>query len=426
MGFGIISSASNTVLPPNLPVSFADTANLDAFSRLRISNPVELFSTQTQYDADPLQMEAGATGTGVVPSHSANTRMVALTTNAGNGTSFFQSYQYIPYQPSKSQLIFITGVLGSAVQNSTVDVGYFDSANGIFYRQQGTGRLEIVLRSSTSGVVSNLAIPQGSWNIDPLNGSGASGITLDQTKDFILVIDLQFLGMGRIRVGFDINGIIYYAHEFLNANVLSVPYMQTATLPVQMLITSTASASPKTSYFKCAAVNSEGGTDITNVGLGYSFSTPRVSSSAGNQVRAAALSIRPKTTFNGLTNREKFIFSQIDILNTGNSDVEWELVLGAAFSAPQTYADINANYSAFEYGTGGTFSNLTNGIVIASGFAPSQGNSRVQVAQDETFLYPISLNRAGAVRAMGTLTLLLTGITNSSACISSLNFKEIR
>jgi hypothetical protein len=35
-------------------VFVGDSANLDAFSRLRVSNPVTLFSAQTQYDADPI------------------------------------------------------------------------------------------------------------------------------------------------------------------------------------------------------------------------------------------------------------------------------------------------------------------------------------------------------------------------------------
>jgi len=428
MGFGIISSTSNINIPSgvSLPVTYADSSNLDAFSRLRISSPIELFSTQTQYDNDPILMEVGATGTGVSPTHSINTRMVELSTTAGTGTSFIQSYQYIPYQPSKSHLVFITAVFGSGVANSVVDAGYFDSQNGIIYRQNGLSGLEFILRSSTSGSVNDDTIPQIDWNIDPLNGLGASGITLDPTKDFILVIDLQFLGMGRIRIGFDIGGVIVYAHEFLNANIISVPYMQTATLPIQMLISSTASASTKTSYFKCAAVNTEGGAETSNIELGYAFSTQRVASVAGNNVRAHAWSIRPKTTFNGITNREKFVFQQLDLINTGNSNVFWELVVGAAFSVAPSYSDVNANYSAFEFGTGGTFGNLTNGIALACGFAVSQGNARVQIAEVISNRYPITLNRAGAVRNMGTLTLLLTGITNTSNCQSSCVFKEIR
>lgn len=46
-------------------VSIQDGANLDAFSRLRVSTNVTLFDVQCQYDAEPLKMEAFASGTGV-------------------------------------------------------------------------------------------------------------------------------------------------------------------------------------------------------------------------------------------------------------------------------------------------------------------------------------------------------------------------
>ena len=131
-------------------ISIGDSANLDAFSRLRTSDPDELFSTQCQYNAAPNQMESGATGTGTAPAHSASTRMVALV-STGAGTSFMQSYQYSPYGPGKSHMIAITGVLGTGVAGATVDFGYFDAANGVIFRQNGATNLQLILRTSTSG-----------------------------------------------------------------------------------------------------------------------------------------------------------------------------------------------------------------------------------------------------------------------------------
>ena len=40
--------------------------------------------------------------------------------------------------------------------------------------------------------------------------------------------------------------------------------------------------------------------------------------------------------------------------------------------------------------------------------------------------YPITLNKAGAVRANGTLTLLAQGIGGASAVRAVLNFSEVR
>jgi hypothetical protein len=406
-------------------VGLSDTGALDAFSRLRTSNPQLLFATQSQYNTAGLQMEIGATGTGVTPAHSASTRMVALSVTAGTGTSYTQSYQYSPYEPGRSQFIAMTSVIGAGVANTTVDIGYFDANNGVIFRQNGTTNLQFILRTSTSGSVSDANIvAQSSWNIDKLDGTGASGITLDITKSQILIIDLQFLSMGRVRVGFDINGIIYYAHEFLNANNLTVPYMQTASLPVQMLVTATSSGSTKTAYFKCAAVTSEGGSGVGD--LGFHFATGEATVTAASGARTHLVSIRPKTTFNGLINRELFNFEELDMLVTGANHIYWEIVLGAAFSVNPTYTDVNTNNSAFEYGTGGTFSNLTNGIVIASGYLSSTASLKETIASKVAQRYPITLDRSGAVRAMGTLSVLVSGIGGNSAVRGSINFSEIR
>lgn len=411
-------SVTNTPLDVNTDDIILSESTLDAFSRLRVSNPTSLFSTQCQYNTAGLQMETGATGTGVSGSHSADTRMVAISATAGTGTSFIQSYRYIPYQAGKSHLIAITGVLGAGVANTTTDIGYFDSANGIFLRQNGTSGLQLVRRTSTSGSVVNNVVNKADWTYD----GALTNVSIDETKAFILIIDLQFLGMGRVRIGFDIDGRIVWVHEFLNAGVLSVPYMQSATLPIGMLVTASASGSTKTAYFKCASVMSEGG---ANEDFGFLFSTPDVSVTAGNGARTHLLSIRPKTTFNGITNRTLFELKELNLLVTGNNPVFWELCLGQAISGTVTYNDINTTYSAYEYNTAGTISGSPT-TVIASGYIPATNQTKFSTNTAINNRYPITLDRAGAVRAMGTLTLLVTGIGGTSATRGAINFIEIR
>lgn len=415
-------------------VGIKDGANLDAFSRLRVSQPENLFNVQCQYNKATIQMESGATGTGVTPAHSADTRMVKLSATSGTGTSFMQSYSYIPYQPGKSQEIAVTFVLDAAVANTTVDVGYFDANNGIFLRQNGTTNYQIIRRTKTSGSVVDTganAVAQADWNIDTmLSGTGPSGKTIDLTKAQILIIDLQFLGMGRVRVGFDIDGVIYYVHEFKNANSLSVPYMQTGSLPVQMLLTATTSGATKDAYFKCAAVHSEGGNSNE---FGYLFATPEATETAASGSRTHILSIRPKTTFNSIENRQYVELLDLQILVTGANPVYWELVVGATV-ASSTWADVSTTYSGVEYtSVRGAFTNLTNGVVVAAGYSNGAGTGANPPTVAPAILppnlskkIPISLNRAGAVRDMGTYTLLVTGIGGTSACRASINYKEIR
>jgi len=407
-----------------------DGANLDGFSRLRTSDPTTLWAVQSQYNTNSLMMESGATGTGVAPSHSANTRLISLSATAGSGTSFIQSYQYIPYEPGKSQLIKVTGVMGAAVASAVVDAGSFDANNGHIFRQNGTSGLQFIQRSSTSGSIVDIPVNQSAWSEDKMDGTGRSGITLNALKDFILVIDLQFLGMGRVRMGFDIAGEIWYAHHFEAANILDVPYMQTATLPIQMLVTAASTATTKTAYFKCASVESEGGTFEADA---FSMSTPEATETAASGARTHLLSLRPKTTFNGITNRETFQLTGLSMIVTGANPVFWELCIGATIAA-STWADVNTTYSAFEYtSVRGAFTNLTNGLVIASGHLAGTGVGAtpptvtpINLAPILSAKYPITIDRAGAVRSLGTMSLLVSGIGGVSVTRASANYKEVR
>ena len=400
-------------------VTIGDGANLDAFSRVRTSHPTGLFAAQCQYDAEPLLFETGNTASGTAPAHSSATRMVTLACT-GTGTSFIQSYEYIPYQAGKSQLIFVTGVIGAAVASTVTEVGAFDASNGLFIRQASDGTNSAVRRTSTSGSVVDNVIAQADWNLDKLDGTGSSGITFDVTDTFILVIDAQFLAMGRVRFGFDIGGQIVYCHQSLHANVLQVPYMQTLSLPVQMLLTSTG-GTKNTTRFKCASVSSEGGFADD---LGYAFSTAEGTVTAGSGARTHILSLRPLTTFNSITNRSRLRLTSVEIFVTGNTPVFWELCVGSTFSVAPTFAAVNSTYSAFESGTGGT---LTAGtLAIASGYVAATATVKTAVSREVSARYPISLNRAGAVRALGTLSLLVTGIGATSATRASLNFTEVR
>lgn len=405
--------------------SFADSADIDAFNRLRVSNPTTLFETQQQYGIDTLRMETGNTLDGVAPAWSANTRLLQLQIGAGaaGGSSYAQSYHYLPYQPGKSTLVMMTGIMGAATSGAEKRFGFGDSANGIFYEQNTSGGLQFNRRTSTSGGVVNNVVAQANWNLDRFDGTGPSGVTLSVGHTFILVIDLQFLGMGRIRIGFNVDGVIYYAHQFLNANVLAVPIMQTASLPVIAEILAAAGlGASATSYFKCATVMSEGGYEH---GLGNDFSAEGTVTAASG-ARTHILSIRPRTTFNTLANRIFIRPEQLDFLG-GAKAVLWELVIGAAFTVAPTWANVNATYSGCEYGVNGTFANLTNGLVIAAGYISTNlANARASDVADIAPAYPISLDRAGAQRALGTLSILVTGVGGTSDCRCSLGWSELR
>jgi len=224
----------STVGDAPLYVTFADNAMVDAFQRLRTSELKTIFDSSQVRDDEPMWWfyevndVSGSATTTYLPNESSTELTV------GNGDEVIkQSKQYFRYEPGKSQLVLCTFILDTPVSGLTQRVGYFDALNGIFLETSGTD-INIVRRTSVTGSAVNNKVAQADWNIDPMDGTGPSGITLDIDVAQILIIDMEWLGVGRVRVGFVIDGKAYYVHEFLNSNNgLTTVYMKTASLPRQ-------------------------------------------------------------------------------------------------------------------------------------------------------------------------------------------------
>jgi len=330
-----------------------------------------------------------------------------------------QSYECLPYQPGRSQLIFVTFNMIAAVTDVLKFAGYSDGVNGVEFQNDGSVNRIVLYSASSEG---NEIVNQSIWNIDKLDGTGTSGITLDITTTQILVIDVQALYVGRVRVGFDIGGTIVYVHEFLHANLATSPYIQSANLPVRCGMTCTGTVST-TMNFICSAVISEGGSEDINV-YGYNFTQESGLVAVGTG-GTHVLSLRPKTTFNSITNRSRVAFIDVEIYNAGNQPVHWDLCIGQAISGTTTYNDVNATYSSTEYNILGTLSG-SPAIIIDGGYVASSGSAKTVTNTAVISRYPITLNQAGAVRSLGTLTLRITSLSGTQNCYALVKFREIR
>jgi hypothetical protein len=78
----------------------------------------------------------------------------------------------------------------------------------------------------------NFRIPQTNFNIDKVDGTGASGYDLDTSKMQMFYIDYSWYGAGAVRFGFKNNrGEVVYAHRMPNSNVNFTAYMRSGNLP---------------------------------------------------------------------------------------------------------------------------------------------------------------------------------------------------
>ena len=169
------------------------------------------------------------TGSGNVTfNYNSNVREMNVTSSSGDEV-VRESMWCFPYQPGKSLLIMNSFVMSAAKTNLRQRVGFFTTNNGIYFEQNNSTKT-MVIRSYSSGAITEERVNQSAWNGDKLNGTGPSGLTLDLTAPQIYWNDIEWLGVGSVRCGFVINGQFIVCHIFHHANILSKVYMTTACL----------------------------------------------------------------------------------------------------------------------------------------------------------------------------------------------------
>lgn len=387
-------------------VQFTDGPTIDAFARLRVSNPIAIFDNTFQYNLNPNKFSNSLTGAATITHVPAGAcaRLSTGGTTLGD-KAILQTKEYVRYQPGKSQMILITGNIGAPVANVRQRIGYFDDANGLFFEQTNTA-MSVVVRSSVSGSPVDTAVAQAAWNLDTLDGNGPSLITLDPTKSQIFFIDFEWLGVGRIRFGFVIDGIPVYCHEVLNANNITTVYMTTPNLPIRAEIENTGTAAGATTMDQfCMSVISEGGAEVP---FRRQFSYGMGATPLAVTTRVPVLSIRLAPTFNSLVNRGKLILAALEVMASTNN-CYWELVYNGALTGA-AFASVNAN-SLAEYDI--TATAISGGIVIDQGWALSTGVPTRNTLKTQNSISEILLNDFAGT-GPDTITLVATSLAATS------------
>ena len=406
----------------------------DAFGRTRVASPTINFASNSGYGLEPLVFETRTDGVDNTAVWNANTRAVVLTlTNAGYVVR--QSYAHIIYQPGRSQFLTLTGVIGSAVPGAIKRVGQFDAKNGLFFEQGATGIFSVVRRSSTSGSTVDVSIPQSEWNIDRLDGTGASGYTLDVSKDNIYIIDYGWLGTATVRYGLYIDGNIIYVHAMHHANILATSYMQTASLPFRYEISGTP-ASVATLQQICCASSSEGGYIETPA---YKFSAVReLAAAVSTASEAAIIALRPKVTFEGIPNHIRIRIADKDVTAITNP-VRWAIrYYPPGVADPVTGGSwVSANdQSGVEVNISGTAASIANSYALSQGFSITTGTGGNARGSERTdFFQTTILTLSACALADSPLTsnanglpahIVLTGLGASATAAAVLEWEEVR
>jgi hypothetical protein len=320
-----------------------DCADKDAFYRLRISEPVTLFEGNTIYDSSSIFFDNDITANASITGPGSLAAMT-LTVNAGSVQHQYaarQSHYYAHYQPGKSFLAMFSFSMGSPVNGIVKRVGLYDvdnatanqPLNGVLFEQTDTGGYRWVIHKGDGTTQSAL---QASWNVDPLNGSGPSGETLNLTENLLGFVDLEWLGVGRVRVGFYIRGVPVICHAFNNTG-FTVPYLNNPYLPIRYEVRRISGSLSGSMTAICCMISSEGGFDP--LGIIHAIQSPKVSINNANKL--SLISIRLKSGYS----RSFIIPVTVEIASNigGNANAFFSVYLwrpSSTAAVPAGWADV--------------------------------------------------------------------------------------
>ncbi|MGV8130856.1 MAG: hypothetical protein ACP5N7_02020 [Candidatus Pacearchaeota archaeon] len=386
------------------------SANLDAFSRLRVSNPFNLFDSTFQFDLSPDLYNTSVLNSGAVTYNSNKKSAILSTAAVSNSTAIIQSFDYFKYHPGRSQFAVISGNFGAAVSGVIKRIGCFDESNG-FFLQISSSDISFVIRSSITGAVVDNAVAQASWNINTMLVSPI----LDITKQQILFFDFQWLGSGRVRFGFVIDGEIKFCHQFTHANIISTLYSQTANLPIRVEIVGNQIASIE---FACAGVVCDGAYAPDGILRTINNSSSGGRSISGTTANFPVLSIRKQSAYSVMP----IMIKEVQAFVSSSDDVLLKIVKNATLTGASW---VNAPTGYAQYDLSAT--SYTGGSDIYSCYL--RGAATVGSVQSIIEIFKDVNNSALGKFINGnseSMTISISNITSSSTIYSVFNYSEIK
>jgi hypothetical protein len=377
-----------------------DSGAVDSFGRLRVSQPFTLFDSILRYDKSADKWNETISGT-ASSTHLPNESSVAMTVAASGDTVQRRSRKRLPYQPGKS-LLALQSFVGAPLQSGLVqEVGYFDDKNGIILRANGED-VELAIRSFATGSVVETVMPQDEWNID-------TAPWLDFAKANIFVCDLEWLGVGRVRAGFVIDGEYYYCHEFLHANAIESVYMTSACLPLTCGIRATAVVSGATFKQICSSVVSEAGYEPTSPIFSITPSLSAIANTSGERIVAGIRMASGRTD-------NVVLPAKVDLVTENATTIQWRLRLNPTISGVVWAAASNGRGNVETIASG---SIVSGGTVIDSGLFSAAGSLEISV--------PNGLAQSLGVKPDGSSEEMVLTVTSSgnSKATGMLSWREV-
>jgi hypothetical protein len=395
--------------------------SVDAFGRARTSTPMTLYDSFNRYQDNG--KTATANSAGGTFSFNANTSTIDCAVTTASGAYVYkETTRVFAYQPGKSLQILTTFVMNPPKANLRQRVGYFGTDNGFYLERYDASGIRFVKRSRATGAVVNTLVEKADWNIDKMDGTGRSGLTLNLDYPQIMFIDIEWLGVGTARLGFVVNGAFIHCHSFHHSNLSDAPsgaYMQTACLPLRHEIENT-STTTNSSILKiiCSTVISEGGYELRGRMRTVGMDTP----TSNNYTLTSLNTYYPVCSIRLKSDKLDAIVvpKHIALVGTTASDYRYKLISGANVTGG-TWVSAGSD-SAVEYNINAT--SMSGGSELQSSYLVSTGTQSL-TAKLEDGSFKFQLERNSFTSTPTNFTLAVASKSNGDKVLAGMDWEEI-
>lgn len=358
-------------------IKYTDSANIDAFGRLRVSDLTAFLDIKHPYDKLPLLVneKTGGGATSIWSNHS-----VVMSTSSNADFVVRQSIKCGAYQSGKSQLFEASFSNFNIETNVIKRVGYFTSGtvspfntslDGFFLESNGIeNKISFQIWREGTNI---LDVPSNLW----LNTDYDISLVDWSLVNFIMV-DTQCLGVGRIRFYIIIDGIprLLYTNGFTNTN--SIIYTSHPNKPIRYEIRQTGVGSGSFSMIS-SGISIEGSINSLYRSLSINDFTERTLSTSGTTYALLGIRLSGSSSYLGVTCN----ISQVDILQTSNDNYLVTIEKAPVLSGTPSWSTINNTPIQYSFGTG-SISVVTPGLSIGSTMGKSASISAEKVDMGES------------------------------------------
>ena len=365
---------------------------LTAFNDLRSTNLTPMAGWTFNYNINADYIITTIANGGAVTQ--ANSMAVLSTSIASNGSARISTRNVLRYSPGLGALVRFTAIFTTGVALSQQIIGIGDDTDGFFFGYNGA---DFSILRLSNGVFN--WVPQVSWNGDVMNGTGTSGMTINQTLGNVYTIQYQWLGFGVINFFIEntTTGQPILVHRIQYPNTASVPSVFNPTFPITARVLNNGNTSNVVLQSPSAMAFVEGdGSSQAIVTANSAIASVSLTTPTDQNV----LTLRNTATFASKTNRTRIRLNSISCSDEGTRTVRFKVIRNATFGSTLTYTPINTATSVVEYSS--TLSSATGGVLVLAFEISINASNQLLVDSLTIYLNPGETLTLQATSALST------------------------